>query len=367
MEYVKEQEKTTFDEFNLDRSYTKTDILYIGIDLGTSRSSIATNNGVRTTVASVVGWPKDTVARKMIGKEMVFGEEALEKRLSLDLIRPLEQGVIKNSELADDGNEEALKYTKAAKELIKYIISLAQPREDQYIYGVIGAPAQASIHNKKAIIQAAKEVLDAVLIVSEPFAVAYGMNKLNDALVVDIGAGTTDLCRMHGAIPSDEDQITIPVAGDHVDQLLYALLEDKCPDAQFNMNMVRKIKETHGFVRGVERRVNVQLPVNGKPVSYDITDEVREACSSLISPILNAIYKLISSFDPEFQHKLRNNVLLAGGGSQMLGLDRAIEEGLQKELGGGKVSRVEEPLYAGANGALKLAQEMPQDYWERLS
>ncbi|RME77553.1 MAG: hypothetical protein D6785_12555, partial [Planctomycetota bacterium] len=166
--------------------------------------------------------------------------------------------------------------------------------------------------------------------------------------------------------PTEEDQLTIHYAGDYVDEYLYKAMKENFPEAQFNMNMVKRIKEQYGFVKGVERKVKVQLPVNGKPQTFDITDVLCEACSTLVGPILNSIHKLISSFDPEFQHKIRNNVILAGGGSQLLGLDLAIEEGLQ-ELGGGKVLRVEEPLFGGANGALKLAQEMPMEYWERLA
>jgi rod shape-determining protein MreB len=63
---------------------------------------------------------------------------------------------------------------------------------------------------------------------------------------------------------------------------------------------------------------------------------------------------------------LKNRVLLAGGGSQIKGLDLAIEAEMKHRLGEGRVMRVEEPVYGGANGALKIAHDMPSEFWEKL-
>src|SRR5688572_25403265 len=90
----------------------KKGVLYIGIDLGTSRTSIAASNGQRETVWSYVGYPKDVVSRKLLKKEKLFGKEAVEKRMSLDLYRPFQSGAIKytSAEEAGISNEELDKH-----------------------------------------------------------------------------------------------------------------------------------------------------------------------------------------------------------------------------------------------------------------
>jgi len=213
---------------------------------------------------------------------------------------------------------------------------------------------------------ACKGTFESVMIVSEPFAVAYGMNTLEDALIVDIGAGTTDLCRMHGAIPTEEDQLTTGKAGDFIDGLATDLIKKAHPEAQFTINMVREAKERLSFVNDVNDKAIVTWPnAEGKPTKYDITGELKEACRSVVPGIVQGLRKLVSSFDAEFQRRMLQNVILAGGGSQMRGLDRLIEEDLQ-QYGGGKVTKVHEPVFAGANGALKLASDMPEDYWSEV-
>src|SRR5258708_7464108 len=125
-----------------DKKATEKGVLYVGIDLGTSRTSVSASNGVRETVYSFVGYPKDA-------------------------------------------------------------LSIVKQRKDERIYGGIGPPARASIKNKEQTLEATRGILDAAMICSEPFAVAYGLELLEDTLVIDIGAGTVDLCRMHGTMPEE--------------------------------------------------------------------------------------------------------------------------------------------------------------------
>jgi rod shape-determining protein MreB and related proteins len=340
--------------------------LLMGIDLGTSRSSISSMNGVRKTVESYVGYPKDAVSRKFLRQDVLYGRHALEHQLALNLYRPLEKGVIKGTFEGEGGTrDEEKRNLNASKDLLRHLVHLVHPERDQVLYGVVGVPAQATIKNKQAMLEIAKEVLDSVMIVSEPFSVAYGMERMSDVLVVDIGAGTTDLVRMHGTVPADEDQVSFTIAGDACDEKLFELIKKKYPNAQLTINMCKQFKELYGYVSDTKDKVEVIIPVDGKPTPHDITIEMKEACEILVKPILDGIHKLIASFNPEFQDRLRNNIILAGGGSQVRGLNKRIEDGLDS-VGGGKVTVVDEPLYAGANGALQLALDMPAEYWQQL-
>jgi rod shape-determining protein MreB len=341
-------------------------VLYVGIDLGTSRTSVAASNGAREMVSSFVGYPKDVVSRKALKKEVLFGDEALANRLAVDFYRPLAGGVIQHSE-GDQGSKEAKAFAKAAQDLVRHAVSLAKPRPDELVYAVIGCPAQCSIKNKNALLEAARPVVNSVMIVSEPFSVAYGIDMLSDCLVIDIGAGTTDLCRMHGTLPAPEDQLTNHFAGDHVDQKLSELLTKKCTGAVFTVHKLKEIKEKYSFVGDARDPVHVDLPVNGKPTRFEISKELREACRSIVPPMVDAIHQLIASFDPDFQSRLKNNVLLGGGGSRMGGLREMLEEEMRERLGEGRVVAVNEPTFGGANGALKIAHDMPAEFWEKLS
>ena len=170
---------------------------------------------------------------------------------------------------------------------------------------------------------------------------------------------------MHGTVPSDEDEISVTIAGDAIDQKLHELIMQRYPKAQLTVNMCKHIKEQYGYVHDAKDKIEVLIPIEGKPTPLDLTKEIKGACEILVQPIVDGIAKLVSTFNPEFQERLRNNIVLSGGGGQMDGLNKRVEDGMAA-IGGGKVTVVDEPLYAGANGALQLAIDMPGEYWQQL-
>lgn len=332
------------------------DILHIGIDLGTSRSAVSASNGKREWVLSYVGWPRDFVSRKLLGEDIVFGETAVENRLSLDVIRPLESGVIR------DGTP---RHEEAVRKLIHHLIELAEPREDQLIYAAVGVPAEALKLNKLAIRNATREYADSLMVISEPFAIAYGQDTLNHAMIIDIGAGTVDFCIMHGTLPGEEDQRTLTTGGDAIDRLFLERLTEKYPNAKVSAPVLRKFKETNAFVGSNASKVKLDLSVDGKMIEFDLTKDLRESCESILPPIVETMTDLISRYEPEFQEQVRRNVYLAGGGSQIGGLAAALEDALS-DYGTFQISTVDDPLFAGADGALALARDMPEEYWENM-
>lgn len=330
--------------------------LLIGIDLGTSRTRIMSNRGVRDEVFSVVGYPKDIVGVKLMKNSYLVGDEALRRQAYLDIQYPLEDGVLK------EANDHA---ADAAKLLIKHVISLANPQPEEKIYGVLGVPARASMFNKAQLLRITQELFDFSMVVSEPFMVAYEIGALNNAIVIDIGGGTTDICAMKGTIPTGEEQITIPKAGKYIDFVLENLIRENHPEVQITSSLARKIKEQYSFVGESQEEKLVNVRVCGKPAVVNLTKEIKTACETIIPGIVEHLQNLIVLFDPEGQEEALQNIYLTGGGSRIRGLGKVLVDQMQ-EYGTVVVRQVSDPDFCGVAGALKLAMELPTQYWEQV-
>lgn len=331
------------------------EVLRVGVDLGTSRSAICASNGRRVVVDSFVGWPVDSLARRLLGEDLTIGAKAIENRSMLDLHRPLEQGLIKRGSARD---------AEAVREIVKALLAAVGAGEWAGVQAVVGVPAEALRVNRRDLRSALTGVVDQVMIVSEPFAVAYGVESLLHALIIDIGAGTTDLCLMQGRYPTERDQKTLTVAGDSIDEHLLRLVSARYPQAALSTHMIRRWKEAHGYV-GEPREVFVEAPVEGRPTKLDIGGEMRTACVAILPPVIETLFELLGRVEADFQERVRHNIILAGGSSLIGELGVEIQKALGT-VGGGNVKLVKDPFYAGAEGGLAIAVDASDDDWERL-
>ena len=157
-----------------------------------ARSPHPTASGTSSTASSA--GPSTWSARK-VQKCDLMGREALDNRTMLDLRRPLERGLIK------EGSEKDL---EAVRELLRHLLWLVGLDRRGKATAAKCAPSSASrrgdAHEQAAAAQRHEGLVDSLMIVSEPFAVAYGLEALLHTMIIDIGAGTTDFCVMRAAI-----------------------------------------------------------------------------------------------------------------------------------------------------------------------
>ena len=330
--------------------------LYIGIDLGTFQSTISASNGTNESVLTVVGKPKDPIARNFLKRDTLFGGDALKNKLACNLYYPLSAGVAQ-----DDENNLA-----AAKSFVTHLVEAVDPEEFDEVFGVICSPSHISFVDKSNLVSILRGQVNAIMVVSEPFAVAFGLDEIGGSIVVDIGAGTTDVARIYGTFPSEDDQVTVSEAGDWIDERLMELVAKKFTGAQLTKDMVRKWKEDGSYVGGDEREQMVELSVDGKKQIVDVGDLIQIACEELVPHLVRTIKGIVSAADPEYQSLLRNNIILSGGGSLIDGLaDRVADE--LADIGDVRVWCADDPMARVADGALKLSMVMPDDQYTAIS
>src|SRR5271163_700365 len=112
-------------------------LLLVGLDLGTNKSCVlagapgSTDITVSKVVPSVVGYVKDGIVDGIItgNARILYGQEAMEQMLHVDLVAPLDEGVISRPE--------------AARDFMQHIRHLADPSGRAEIRAVVGVPANA--------------------------------------------------------------------------------------------------------------------------------------------------------------------------------------------------------------------------------
>lgn len=344
----------------------------LGFDFGTNLSVVAVEregkriDKIQDMITSVVGYAKPTVLPGILpgNRTRFFSNEAIDQRRYLDLRWPMTEGIVRDLDTARD--------------FLGHVRSLVDAKDE--VWGVVGTPARTTPEELERMRDALGANFARFLIVPEPFLAALGLRdeaKLSDpaykdpvrnSMVVDIGAGTTDLCNLQGFFPTDEDQSSFRKAGNNVDAELRRLIEQKYPDVKMHNVSVTRVKEQNSYVGKPTKKVTVEVLIHGKPRTLDVTELIGRACEILVPETVEAITDLAKRAEQEVAELIIGNIILTGGGSRIAGLAEMIEERLhQRGIVGAKVTRADNYKKLVAEGGLKVAKMMRDDQWQHPS
>jgi rod shape-determining protein MreB len=176
-------------------------------------------------------------------------------------------------------------------------------------------------------------------------------------MIVDIGGGTTDVAVISlGAMATE---FTLRTAGDAMDLAIQQYIRER-KGIMIGLPTAEKIKMRIGSAHPLEEELEMDVrgrdALQGVPRSEVVTSvDVREAIGGCVSEIDHAVRKVLEETDPELASDLmEHGILLAGGGSQLLGLDAH----LQEVTHGLAVRRAETPLHAVVHGVLVALEQL---------
>lgn len=351
------------------------DTLLVGLDWGTNVSSLhasmvgSTELLTQEQVPTLVGYVNDNVLEGIIpgNAKVLFGKQAHKHRQHVRLVRPLRDGVIAERD--------------ASRDFVNHLRTRL-PEKTGEIRAVIGMPASSDLAARENARSAVQGVFSKVIFVPEPFLAALGYRddaRLSDpeyldpvlnSLYIDIGAGSTDVCLVQGRYPTVEEQLSIPFAGDAVDQLILDAALAKYPDSGLTISKVREVKERHSFVMGEDGQASAvtTIMVGGKPRKIDLTEAIALGCETLLEKTFVMTRELIGRADPESVSELLQNVIVTGGGSQIRGFAVALQTKLLEEGFEGPAVRVLGADYKDyvARGALKTARQAQERHWQHV-
>lgn len=352
----------------------KSKTILVGFDLGTNKSCVlagaptGTDISVSKVVPTVVGYVKDGIVDGIIAgnAKMIFGEDAIRNMLHARLVAPVAEGVIVDP--------------AAARDFMQHLRSIVDPSGTAEIRAVVGMPANAGTPARDDIRRAAYGVIDRVLMIPEPFLAALGyrddarvsqpnyLDPVVNSLFIDIGGGTSDLCLVQGYFPTSEDQISIPFAGDAIDEILHSELDRVYPNNGLSRHKVREIKEAHAYVGPSRKPLDVKVIMGGKAHTIELGDTIARACNTLIDKIYPALTTLITRAPSDSVLTLLQNIIVTGGGSQIKGIDTVLQKRLADdgyESPKVKLAGQDYKRYV-ALGALKAARAARENQWQVL-
>ena len=314
----------------------------VAMDLGTANSIVIYNDQVVIDEPSIVAVDKQTGKIIAVGKraQQMYGKQ----NNNIATIRPLRGGVIADFEMAQHLIREFIKMTNVTRSFMPPALRM-----------VICIPSGITNVEQRAVQESAEQAgAKEIKMIHEPMAAAIGIGidvmEPDGNMIVDIGGGTAEIAVISlGGIVCNN---SIRVAGD-----------------EFNENIIDYMKKNHNLIIGERTAEVVKIAVGSAvseleeaPEDYPCTGrdvvtglpkeisinykEIAHALDKSITRIEQAVLDTLAVTPPELASDIyKNGIYLAGGGSQLRGLDRRISS--KTKL---KVHIADDPLRAVARG-----------------
>ncbi len=298
--------------------------------LGLMSNDLAIDLGTATTLVFVKGRgivlcePSVVAIQRGTSRVLAVGDEA--KRMigrtpgNIAAIRPLKDGVIADFEVTEA--------------MLRYFIKKAQPRKLNKPLVVVAIPSGITEVEKRAVRDSALRAgAREVFLVEEPKAAAIGVglpiHEPGGNMIIDIGGGTTEMAilSLDGVVVSR----SIRVAGDEMNSVIIEHLR-KAYNLMIGERSSEEIKIRIGSAYPLDQELTMEVRgrdlVTGLPKTVTVTsEEVREALSEPVREIVEATRQTLERTPPELSADLVDRgIVMAGGGSQLRGLDLLIAE-----------------------------------------
>lgn len=325
----------------------------LGVDLGTANVLIyADGKGVVVREPSVVALDKNSgkilevgaAARNMLGRTPG----------NVVAMHPLKGGVISDYEMT------VRMLQVLFRDASKSSLFTPKPRV------IICVPSGVTEVEERSVINAAIEAgARRVYLIEEPLAAGLGagldISGPNGHMVVDIGAGTTDV-----AVLTMNDVATsssIKVAGDSFDEAIGRYVRRRYGVA-IGKTQAEDIKITIGCVQ--KRVEDATMTVKGRDVNSNMPRELVIASSELAEvlyrptrQIADEVLSVIEITAPELVSDIyENGITLTGGGAQLMGIDQALSE-----LTGIRCTKADDPdscVAFGCGKSLNWINRLPE-------
>jgi len=294
---------------------------FISIDLGTANTLIyISGQGIIFNEPTILAYNAKN------GKILYIGNKAHNMRGKvhqfINLVKPLEDGVISDLE--------------ATQDLLEYIfakLKLSDLWKNSIV--LMAAPSGVTELEQQALREIAHKMgARYVFIEQEAKMAALGLgvsiNKPRGRLVVDVGGGTTDIAVVAaGDIVAGD---SIKVAGNYIDREIQKLIRTKY-NVAIGLLTAEKIKRSLSGLLDVEgeerigaygRNVSTGLPT---VFGVDPRDIRKLLLDDAVARIVNAIAQLLEITPPELAADIKQSgIYLCGGGALLKGLDLFLEE-----------------------------------------